>query len=176
MLAPMQWPGGLETCQGAECLPLSESGFLHLHSANWHLHICVCMSVRSVVSDSWRPPMDGSPPVIRQEHWSGFPFPLPGDLPDPRIEPASLASPALAGGLFTALPPEKPRMASARSSRVLGRELFVSQHYIRFPHALLFKFYSKQRDNTYFSLDIRVPALCPTTSPPPPGKYLRKWS
>ena len=53
MLALMQWPGGLETCQGAECLPLSESGFLYLHSANWHLHICVCMSVRSVVSDSW---------------------------------------------------------------------------------------------------------------------------
>ena len=27
----------------------------------------------------------------RQEHWSGLPFPLPGDLPDPGIEPVSLA-------------------------------------------------------------------------------------
>ena len=25
----------------------------------------------------------------RQEYWSGFPFPLPGDLPDPGIKPAS---------------------------------------------------------------------------------------
>ena len=37
----------------------------------------------------------------RQEHWSGSPCPPPGDLPDPGIEPASLTSPALAGGFFT---------------------------------------------------------------------------
>ena len=33
----------------------------------------------------------------RQENWSGLPFPSPGDLPDPGIEPKSLVSPALAG-------------------------------------------------------------------------------
>ena len=27
----------------------------------------------------------------RQEYWSGVPFPFPGDLPDPRIEPQSPA-------------------------------------------------------------------------------------
>ena len=37
----------------------------------------------------------------RQEDWSGLPFPPPGDLPNPGIEPASLASPALVGGFFT---------------------------------------------------------------------------
>ena len=37
----------------------------------------------------------------RQEYGSGLPFPSPGDLPDPGIEPTSLASPALAGGFFT---------------------------------------------------------------------------
>ena len=37
----------------------------------------------------------------RQEYWSGLPFPTLGDLPDPRIKPASLASPALACGFFT---------------------------------------------------------------------------
>ena len=31
----------------------------------------------------------------RQEYWSGLPFPSPGNLPDPGIEPKSLASPAL---------------------------------------------------------------------------------
>ena len=34
----------------------------------------------------------------RQEYWSGLPFPSPGDLPEPGIEPAS---PALMGGFFT---------------------------------------------------------------------------
>ena len=28
---------------------------------------------------------------VKQEHWSGLPFPSPGDLPDPGIEPASAA-------------------------------------------------------------------------------------
>ena len=34
------------------------------------------------------------------EYWGGLPFPS-RDLPDPGIEPMSLASPALAGGFFT---------------------------------------------------------------------------
>ena len=42
----------------------------------------------------------------RQEHWSGLPFPPPGDLANPGIEPASPASPALAGGFFPAEPSE----------------------------------------------------------------------
>ena len=31
--------------------------------------------------------------LSRQEYWSGFPFPSPGDLSDPGIEPTSLESP-----------------------------------------------------------------------------------
>ena len=34
-----------------------------------------------------------------QEYW--FQCPPPGDLPNPRIEPTSLMSPALVGGFFT---------------------------------------------------------------------------
>ena len=37
----------------------------------------------------------------RQEYWSRFPRPPTGDLSDPRIEPVSLMSPALAGRFFT---------------------------------------------------------------------------
>ena len=33
---------------------------------------------------------------FRQEYWSGLPFPTPVDLPNSRIKPASLTSPALA--------------------------------------------------------------------------------
>ena len=45
----------------------------------------------------------------RQEYWRGLPFPPQGDLPDPGIEPVSLASPVLVGGFFTTAPPGKPR-------------------------------------------------------------------
>ena len=44
----------------------------------------------------------------RQENWSGLPFPPPGDLPDPGMEPVSPVSPALAGGFFTTELPGKP--------------------------------------------------------------------
>ena len=37
----------------------------------------------------------------RQEYWSGLPFPIPGDLPDPGIEAVSLSSLALAGRFFS---------------------------------------------------------------------------
>ena len=56
--------------------------------------------------------MDCSPPgsplskgFSRQDYWSGLPYPLPGDLPDLGIKPASLSSVALEGGfLITGLP------------------------------------------------------------------------
>ena len=44
----------------------------------------------------------------RQEYGSGLPFPSPRDLPDPEMETASLASPALAGGFLTTESPGKP--------------------------------------------------------------------
>ena len=40
----------------------------------------------------------------RQEYWSGLPFPSPGHLLNPGIEPVS---PALAGRFFTTVPPGK---------------------------------------------------------------------
>ena len=64
------------------------------------------------MSDIFCDPIGCSPPdslteeFPRQEYWSGLSFPPPGDLPNPRIKPAS---PALAGSFFTTEPPEKPR-------------------------------------------------------------------
>ena len=40
-------------------------------------------------------------------------FPPPGDLPDPGIEPESPGSPALAGRLFTTVPPGKPHYSTS---------------------------------------------------------------
>ena len=41
-----------------------------------------------------------------QEYWSGLPFPSPGDLPDPGIEPGS---PALQADALSSEPPGKPK-------------------------------------------------------------------
>ena len=41
----------------------------------------------------------------REEYWSGLPFPSPGDLPDPGIEPRS---PALQADALPSEPPRKP--------------------------------------------------------------------
>ena len=59
-------------------------------------HAVVVAVLCSVLSDSLRPhalqparllrPWDSS----RQEYWSGLPFPSPGDLSDPGLEPKSL--------------------------------------------------------------------------------------
>ena len=77
----------------------------------WMLPVGV---VSSVVSDSLQP--HGLQPARLLCPWDCpgkntgviMPFPPPGDLPNPGIEPESLASHALAGGFFTAEPPGKP--------------------------------------------------------------------
>ena len=53
---------------------------------------------------------------LRQEYWSGLPFPPPGDLPNPGTEPESPVSPALAGGFFTTEQPDvQPHYTDAKA-------------------------------------------------------------
>ena len=72
----------------------------------------------------------------RQEYWSGLPFPSPGDLPGPGIEPRS---PAFQADTLTSEPPGKPwycqiffysreTLFCAYSSEM--RELLKSQEYV----------------------------------------------
>ena len=55
----------------------------------------------------WTAAYQGPPSMrfSRQEYWSGLPFPSPGNLPDPGIEPRS---PALEADALTSEPPGKP--------------------------------------------------------------------
>ena len=55
----------------------------------------------------------------RQEYWSGLPFPSPGDLPDPGIEPWS---PALEADALTSEPPGQPQGACKNTQVLLGLE------------------------------------------------------
>ena len=52
----------------------------------------------------------------REEYWSGFSCPPPGNLPDLGIRLTSLTSPALAGGFFTSELPAKPHYMGREST------------------------------------------------------------
>ena len=52
----------------------------------------------------------------RQEYLSGLPFPAPGGLPDPGIEPASPVAPSLVGRFFITTPLGKPCNAVLKTS------------------------------------------------------------
>ena len=52
----------------------------------------------------------------RQEYWNGLPFPSPGDLPDPGVEPRS---PTLQADALPSEPPGKPTMLDAKSTNLM---------------------------------------------------------
>ena len=74
-------------------------------------HICLFATPWTVARQA--PLSMGFP---RQEYWSGLPFPSPGALPDPGIEPTSLVSPALVGRFFTINPPAKSMLYISRET------------------------------------------------------------
>ena len=86
-------------------------------------HVCMCVSL-SVVSYSLRfDPMDYiacqallSMQFSRQEYWSELPLPSPGDLSDPRIEPAT---PTLQADSLPSESPWKP------TSIINGTKMYV---------------------------------------------------
>ena len=55
----------------------------------------------------------------RQRYWSGLPFPSPGDLPDPGIEPMTSA---LAGRFFTTEPQGSPHVSFTRMWSLWGQD------------------------------------------------------
>ena len=84
-------------------------------------------------SVAWQTPLSMGFPG--QEYWSGLPFPLLGNLPNPGIEPMS---PELAGGFFTAEAPGKPSFSRLGLTKL--RSLFQKSYsdwldvYYVFPH------------------------------------------
>ena len=92
-----------------------------------HAHVC------SVTFDSlWHHgPLAHQAPLSmefsRQEYWSRLPFPSPGDLPNLEMEPESLVSPAMAGGFFITVPPEKhQRLYNSVNQLCFNKKTFKS--------------------------------------------------
>ena len=86
--------------------------FLLLLSVLWCMRLVEGIESESEVvqssptlCDPWTNVAHQAPPSMgfsRQEYWSGLPFPSPGDLPDPGIEPRS---PTLHADALTSEPP-----------------------------------------------------------------------
>ena len=99
-LGPGHEAVSLDKSSDQSCFPLGNEG---MFSSN----ACACMLSYVLLfvtpsSAACQVPLSIGFP--RQEHWSGLPFPPPGDLPDAGIQPASPVIPALAGGFFTTEP------------------------------------------------------------------------
>jgi len=76
----------------------------------------------------------------RQEYWSRFPFPTPGDLPDRGIEHVSSALSAPAGGFFITEPPFPPKILPFLS--------FLCPFWSRFNFTTWYVFFSTRRNFT----------------------------
>ena len=82
------------------CLAVNSNRWTFLHRALWVLsHFSRVWLFGTLWTAAHHTPQ--SMGFSRKEYCSGLPWPSPGDLPNPGIEPASLVSPALAGGFFT---------------------------------------------------------------------------
>ena len=61
----------------------------------------------------------------RQEYWSGLPFPSPGDLPDPGVEPRS---PALQADTLTSEPLGKPQSGDKSFTSIMRKLMSCLQN------------------------------------------------
>ena len=93
-----------------EFLSNQQTGLARIYASNTRksvVNACVCVQSCLTLCNPWTAACQAPPSMefCKQEHWSGLPFPSPGDLPDPGIE---VPSPALASRFFTTETPGNP--------------------------------------------------------------------
>ena len=94
----------------------------------------------------------------RQEYWSGLPFPSPGDLPNPGVEPLVSCS---AGGFFTPEPPGKPLLTAIEPYLSLLIEHFDSSIKLKVNCFICFPSYSVVKNLPVNAGDPRDAGLIP---------------
>ena len=91
----------------------------------------------------WSPQGSLSMELPRQEYWSGFPFPSPGDLPKPGIEPASPAlqedslSLSHQGSPLHTISDKKTQYAPGHSILPVKQLFFFFLYWFEFHHILI---------------------------------------
>ena len=96
-----------------------------------------CLTLCDTMDCSHQAPL--SMGFSRQEYWSGLPFPSPGDLPNPGVEPLVSCS---AGGFFTPEPPGKPLLTAIEPYLSLLIEHFDSSIKLKVNCFICFPSYS----------------------------------
>ena len=110
--------GHLANCW-QECSKLANCSSLSPFNTQWSPTLC---NLRGS-----NPPGSSVHGILRQECWSGLPFPTPRDLPHPGTKLRSPMSPALAGGFFTTSATwEAPRQLYPNKKK----EVICSQHFL----------------------------------------------
>ena len=85
--------------------------------------VCVCLVTQSRLTFCELYPW-GFNILHRQEYWSGYPFPSPGDLPNPSIEPRSSA---LQADSLPSEPPGKPMNTGSGSLSILWGIFWIQE-------------------------------------------------
>ena len=90
--------------------------------------MCSVTSCVQLFVPPWIVARQGPPSMefSRQEYWSGLPFPPPGDILSPGIEPESPASPALQAGAIR----EDPSCPETYIEAIKHRILFYKSHHV----------------------------------------------
>ena len=95
--------------------PLFDTHYIFLHKERKKVKL---LSLVRFFATPWTVAYKASPSMgfSRQEYWSGLPFPSPGDLPTPGIEPRS---PAFQADALTSEPRVKPTYFSIKTRNKL---------------------------------------------------------
>ena len=105
--------------------------YVCVHAYMWMLSCFSCVQLFVTLwTIAFKAPL--SVGFSRQEYWSALPFPPPGDLPDPGIEPGSLTSPSSAGRLPKRLVCNTVNMIQTEGSGFNRKVLFVVARSTRF--------------------------------------------
>ena len=92
----------------------------------------------------------------RQEFWNGLPFPTPGALPDPGIEPESSAS---AGRFFTTAPLGNPTEYCKVTQSPRWRRMHALDS-VRQTHELIYVMLMQTRVHIFESSQLKVCVYC----------------
>lgn len=101
---------------GISCMTFSKYGNTFSERKN----TCVLSSIW-IFTTAWLGPRLLFPWDFSQQYWSGLPFPTPVNLPDLGIKPMFPASPLLARGFLTTVPPGKPM----RGTEVVKKYIYI---------------------------------------------------
>ena len=92
--------------------------------------------------------------IFQARRLDGLPFPSPGDLLDPGIQPTSPLSPVLGSRFFTTVPPGKPGGVGRNHSLLCDVSVFFFLHFGRLSNHFLSQISLKHAQGNHYCIQI----------------------